>query len=229
MNIRSPQQNPLPALIITLLLTVALAAAGLYITEWEPSEQSGITIRATFTAPQKTESTPHTLSMEAHPFIEVQPRCESVIFLQPQEAPLLLPEQEEEIVTHLELPLLLSAELTAPEPPVRLTTDSSRRQELQQAAPRQEQDTYTPPAPLSTPSPAYPSALRTSRRTGHVQLRIHINTEGKPTSVEIISSSHPSFAETARSHILTHWKFTPARRNGKAVPATAIQKIHFHP
>lgn len=229
MKVRRPQQNPLPALSVTLLLTGALAAAGFYITEWPPCEQTGITIQATFTTPQKTEASPRELSMAALPLIEIQPHCESVIFLQPQEAPQIFPEQEEHIETILELPLLLSAELVAPEPLVKLADATSRRQAPQQSAPHQEQDTYTPPAPLSTPSPGYPSALRTSRRTGLVQLRIHINTEGKPTSVEIISSSHPTFAETARNHILSHWKFSPARRNGKAVPATAIQKIHFQP
>ncbi len=228
MNIRRPQQNPLPALIITLMLTGALAAAGLFFSVLEPCEQSGKIIQAVFTPPQKQEAQQYALSMRTLPTMNVQPHCESTIFFQPQEAPQHLPEQEK-LTTSLELPLLLMAELTAPEPPVRITNTTRRRRVPPQTAIRQEQDTYTPPAPLNTPSPAYPSALRSSRRTGLVQLRIHINTEGKPTSVEIISSNHPAFAETARNHILSHWKFSPAIRNGKAVPATAIQKIHFQP
>ena len=228
MKVRRPQQNPLPALIITLLLTGTLAAAGLYFSVLEPCEQSGKIIQTVFTPLQKQEAKQYALFIPALPTMDVQPHCESTIILQPQEAPQQLPEQEE-LTTSLELPLLLMADLKAPEPPARLTASTPRRQVPPQAAPRQEQDTYTPPALLSTSAPAYPSALRSSRRTGLVQLRIHINTEGKPTSVEIISSSHPAFAETARSHILSHWKFTPARRNGKAVAATAIQKIHFQP
>ncbi len=229
MNIRRPQQNPLPALIITLLLTGALAAAGLYFTEWEPCEQYGKTIQAVFTPPQKVEAERYALSMHTLPSMDVRPHCESTIYLQPQEAPQHVPEQEEQLPSTLELPVLFMAELSAPEPPARLSTTAPRGQAPQQAALLQEQDTYTPPAPLRTPSPAYPAALRSSRRTGLVQLRIHINTEGKPTSVEIISSSHPAFAESARNHILSQWKFSPARRNGKAVSATAIQKIHFQP
>lgn len=229
MKVSRPQQNPLPALIITLLLTGALAAAGLYFTVWNPCEQSGKTIQAVFTSPQKTVTVPYALSMPSLPTMDIQPHCESTIYLQPQDAPEHLPEQEELLTSSIELPILFMAELTAPEPAASLTATVPRRQEPRQAAPRQEEETYSPPTPLNTPAPAYPAALRTSRRTGLVQLRIHINTEGKPTSVEIISSSHPTFAETARSHILSHWKFSPARRNGKAVPATAIQKIHFQP
>ncbi len=228
MKVRRPEQNPLPALIITLLLTGTLAAAGLYFSVLEPCEQSGKIIQAVFTPPQKQEAQQYALSMHTLPTMDVQPHCESTIFLHPQEAPQHLPEQEK-LTTSLELPLLLMAELTAPEHPARLTASTQRRPEPRQTASQQGQDTYTPPAPLNTPTPAYPSALRSSRRTGLVQLRIHINTEGKPASVEIISSSHPTFAETARNHILSHWKFSPARRNGKAVAATAIQKIHFQP
>lgn len=86
---------------------------------------------------------------------------------------------------------------------------------------------YTPPQYKLNPLPIYPKELARKRIKGHVNVRIHINAVGKPTSVEIINSSHPAFSKAAKEKIMSDWLFSPAQSGGSSIAATVITTINF--
>lgn len=65
--------------------------------------------------------------------------------------------------------------------------------------------------------PEYPSALLRQELEGKVRLRFLIGADGRVKSVNILSASHPKFADAAEKQALTKWRFIPATRDGIAV------------
>jgi len=79
----------------------------------------------------------------------------------------------------------------------------------------------------ATPPP-YPRTALTARAEGTVLLRIWVDTDGQPLDVTIErGSGHRDLDETARRHVLRHWRFKPAMRNGTAVQAYGLVPIDF--
>lgn len=87
--------------------------------------------------------------------------------------------------------------------------------------------TYTPPQYAATPQPPYPKELLRRRIEGSVRVRIHINPQGKPLAVEIISATHPAFAKAAKQTILSAWRFHPAYNGPSPVSATVVTTVRF--
>lgn len=131
------------------------------------------------------------------------------------------------------LPTELSPE-PAPTPARRLppaaqsrATSAAKAPAVAQTAPT-EPGNYTPPAYRSAPTPPYPASMRQSRLEGSVRLRIYLNEAGTPQRVDIIAGSgHAAFDTTARDWVLHHWSFTPARRDGRAIPGTVVTSVRF--
>ncbi|HJR73258.1 MAG TPA: energy transducer TonB [Luteimonas sp.] len=92
-----------------------------------------------------------------------------------------------------------------------------------------------PPAPaavrlqyLNAPPPPYPRAAQTQHREGVVMLQITVDVEGRPVSVEIAQSSgHRDLDAAARAHVLKHWRFHPAMKDGQAIQAIGMVPIDF--
>ena len=70
---------------------------------------------------------------------------------------------------------------------------------------------------LNNPKPPYPPELMKQGISGTVKLRAMVEADGKPSSVEVVSSTHPEFGESARQTVLNHYTFIPATRNGQPV------------
>ena len=87
--------------------------------------------------------------------------------------------------------------------------------------------TYTPPQYVTAPQPAYPEQLRRRRISGTVRVRIHINAQGSPTAVDILSSPHPAFSQTAKRTILSSWRFSPARSGNTRIAASITTSVIF--
>ncbi len=80
----------------------------------------------------------------------------------------------------------------------------------------------------STPRPPYPPSLLQRRVQGRVGLRIAVDAEGVPQSVEVCSSSgYAAFDRCAREWVLAHWRFYPARQGGKAVASMVRTQVEF--
>ncbi len=89
------------------------------------------------------------------------------------------------------------------------------------------QHEYIPPQYKSTPHPPYPARLRRNRIEGNVRVRITVSATGYPTLVEILSSSHPDFAQPTKEKILKDWVFSPAMTNGLPVAAVITTTVYF--
>lgn len=77
------------------------------------------------------------------------------------------------------------------------------------------------------PSPAYPAASRRLGEAGTVLVRVELDEAGRVAAARIAASSgHPRLDEAGLAAVRT-WHCTPARRNGQAVRAVALQPFRF--
>lgn len=226
MKNRRPQQNPCAALAITLCLLAAMACAGLHLVEWR-APSNGSNLHGFFVPPPEKHPALPIACRVPPQLTDPQPLAEGSAYLETQELAPIEPE-EAPLLSETEPPLQLPTELAYSPPPA-----AAKPAEPQPVAPRPiARDTptrlsSTPPKLLHAPHPDYPPTLRASRRSGSVQVRIHIDASGKPTAVDILNSSHPAFAEAARRCILGAWRFAPALSGGRAQASTALQTIRF--
>lgn len=218
-----PPETPLAPLAITGGILSLLALAGLCSSEWHTGEAAS-SIQAYFAENEPQTESRVALHLASAPAPEIQ------IISAPIASPeLLLPEEwndtepEELPPPTPELPLVLATEILPALPVEPPQPPQPTRTSTPEAPPAR----LAPPVALHTPSPPYPPALRARRRSGSVQVRIHINRAGTPTAVEVLSATHPAFATATQQHILHHWRFSPARRGDTAVDSTAAQTVYF--
>lgn len=78
------------------------------------------------------------------------------------------------------------------------------------------------------PAPRYPRQAARAGLEGTVTLRVLVDEQGWPRSVEIErSSGHRELDRSAREHVLAKWRFHPAQRQGRAISAYALVPIEF--
>lgn len=131
-----------------------------------------------------------------------------------------------------------------PEPAPRTPTLASRSptpsSSAETAAPRE-----TPPAPaaptapapvsqprfdadyLLNPAPAYPPLSRRLGEEGKVLLRVFVEAGGRPSQIEVKSSSGSPRLDQAAQEAVWRWKFVPARRGDEALGAWVQVPIIF--
>lgn len=80
----------------------------------------------------------------------------------------------------------------------------------------------------ANPHPAYPREALRAGLEGTVVLQVTVDTLGNPVSVEIVSGSgHRVLDRAAREQVLRHWRFVPAMRDGRPVPAIGRIPVVF--
>lgn len=80
----------------------------------------------------------------------------------------------------------------------------------------------------SAPAPTYPREALLDGAEGTVVLKVLVDVDGKPLSVEIErSSGHRRLDDAARRQVLRKWMFRPAIRNGEAVQVYGIVPVNF--
>ncbi|HEV8125187.1 MAG TPA: energy transducer TonB [Gemmatimonadales bacterium] len=91
-----------------------------------------------------------------------------------------------------------------------------------------ESDLTDPPQALHLAEPRYPEALRRAGIDGAVIVTYIVDAAGlvEPTSIRIVSSDHPAFAEAVLASVGTA-RFTPGRVHGRAVRVLVRQVIRF--
>lgn len=78
------------------------------------------------------------------------------------------------------------------------------------------------------PPPAYPRDALMDGLQGTVYLKVLVDVDGKPLSVEIQrSSGHRKLDDAAKRQVLKKWKFRPAMQNGQAIQVYGIVPVHF--
>ncbi|WP_246149068.1 energy transducer TonB [Candidatus Accumulibacter phosphatis] len=101
-------------------------------------------------------------------------------------------------------------------------------------------DLPAPPAPatisqprfaadyLSNPAPTYPPLSRRMGEEGEVVLRVHVETSGRPSQIEVRKSSGSPRLDQAALDAVWHWRFVPAKRGEEALAAWVLVPITFH-
>jgi protein TonB len=80
----------------------------------------------------------------------------------------------------------------------------------------------------SAPAPSYPPEALARELEGTVTLRVLVDVDGSPLSVEIErSSGHRKLDDAARRQVLRKWKFKPAIRDGQAIQVYGIVPVSF--
>lgn len=85
------------------------------------------------------------------------------------------------------------------------------------------------PEAISRPMPAYPRDALRQGQEGEVILQVDVDAEGKPTAVEVVSSSRYRSLDRAAAAAVRRWRFRPAMQDGVAVPGRIQQSIRFTP
>jgi TonB family protein len=83
-----------------------------------------------------------------------------------------------------------------------------------------------PPKATRSPDPDYPEIPVDAEPRGVVVMLVGINTKGHVELVHVLRSSNNAFENSAVTTVKT-WKFTPAKKDGKAVPVQVSVEMHF--
>lgn len=82
----------------------------------------------------------------------------------------------------------------------------------------------TPPDPLKPP---YPRAKLLLEKEASLTLRLTIDTSGRVTAVEPVGRVDRQFFEAARRHLLAHWRYRTALKDGQPIVTTLLTTLHF--
>lgn len=77
------------------------------------------------------------------------------------------------------------------------------------------------------PAPNYPPLALRRRWEGTTRLRVELDSEGRPITVTLADSSGHAILDEAALEAVRRWRFRPATRSGKPVPATVEVPIVF--
>uniref|UniRef100_UPI001356C965 energy transducer TonB n=1 Tax=Pantoea sp. 18069 TaxID=2681415 RepID=UPI001356C965 len=80
---------------------------------------------------------------------------------------------------------------------------------------------------LNNPKPNYPSISRRMGEQGKVVLRVFIDVEGKPQTIEIRQSSGYERLDQQAVESVKRWRFVPGKRNGVPEAMWNIVPINF--
>lgn len=84
------------------------------------------------------------------------------------------------------------------------------------------------PKYLSKFQPKYPTRLLSKNIEGYATIKILIGIDGRVRKAEIVEASHAAFGRAAKKQALKHWRFIPAKRDGKLVEDWQRQTIRFN-
>jgi vitamin B12 transporter len=97
-----------------------------------------------------------------------------------------------------------------------------------EAVPAVPNSPVTPPKPLELTEPTYPSEAAAEKRRATVVLRLTLDAEGRVTAADVVEPGGYGFDEAAVAALLSS-RFTPAMRNGQAIPAKILFRHVFAP
>ena len=83
-----------------------------------------------------------------------------------------------------------------------------------------------PPKATRSPDPDYPQIPADAEPRGVVVMLVGINTKGRVELVHVLRASNDAFQNSAVSTVRT-WKFSPAKKDGRAVPVQVTVEMHF--
>lgn len=81
---------------------------------------------------------------------------------------------------------------------------------------------------LLNPAPTYPALSRRMREEGKVVLRVFVEPDGRPSQLEIKTSSESHHLDQAALDAVRRWTFVAARRGDEAIGAWVLVPIVFN-
>ena len=86
-------------------------------------------------------------------------------------------------------------------------------------------------AQLLTPSsdlrPPYPQSKLLAGEEASLKLRLTIDESGRVVGVDPVGRADPVFLSAARRHLLSHWRYKPAMKDGRAIPTSIVISLRF--
>jgi periplasmic protein TonB len=82
----------------------------------------------------------------------------------------------------------------------------------------------TPPSELKPP---YPEAKLLTGEEATLTLRLSIDEHGRVIAADPVGRADPVFLDAARRHLLAHWRYRPAMKDGRAVGSTMVINLRF--
>lgn len=83
-----------------------------------------------------------------------------------------------------------------------------------------------PPKATKSPDPDYPQIPVDAEPNGIVVMLVGINEKGHVDLVHVLRASNDAFQNSAVSTVKT-WRFSPAKKDGKAVPVKVTVEMKF--
>ena len=83
--------------------------------------------------------------------------------------------------------------------------------------------------PIRSPQPRYPAQAKRRGESGTVLLQVQVDAQGRPSRVDVVQSSRSRTLDREAQRAVEHWLFSPAIRNGRAVPSNVLVPIEFRP
>lgn len=81
--------------------------------------------------------------------------------------------------------------------------------------------------PASELRPPYPESKRRLEEEAVLKLRLSIDDRGRITAVEPVGNADPAFLQSARRHIIAHWRYKPAMEGDRAVASSTVITLRF--
>jgi protein TonB len=75
--------------------------------------------------------------------------------------------------------------------------------------------------------PPYPPSKLTSEEEAVLRLKLTIDERGRVVAVESMGRADKAFLESARRHLIAHWRYRPATEDGRAVSSSAVITLRF--
>lgn len=184
------------------------------------------------TLPAKKEEAP---APEVVPIIKKQPVVKPVV--KPKETPKPIerpaPVVERIVETTPEQPKF-EASTQPSAPPLEAPAAAAPSKPAPPAAPPKQEvveEKVEPPkfgvAYLNNPPPEYPRLSQRAGEEGRVLMKVLVSAEGRPETVDVISSSGFERLDKAAVNAVKQWRFEPARKGGKALSAYVNVPLSF--
>ena len=80
---------------------------------------------------------------------------------------------------------------------------------------------------LNNPPPSYPPVSRQMQENGTVILRVHVDSDGTASTIELRTSSGSKRLDNAAIEAVRHWRFVAAKLGNEAIAAWVLVPIVF--
>jgi protein TonB len=81
--------------------------------------------------------------------------------------------------------------------------------------------------PFSDLKPPYPEAKLLTGEEATLTLRLSIDEHGRVIAVDPVGRADPVFLAAARTHLLAHWRYKPAMKDGRALASATVITLRF--